>query len=703
MDEKERIEQLRRELHEHNHRYYVENAPVISDQEFDFLMHELQDLEAKHPEMADPNSPTQRVGSDLQSEFRQVAHRYPMLSLANTYNEQDVAEWYESVSRGLAGEDFEVCCEMKYDGLSISLTYVDGRLTQAVTRGDGVHGDDVTANVKTIRSIPLVLEAGQARPKVQEQKFPHEFEIRGEILLPWKEFERLNAEREAAEEPLFANPRNAASGTLKSLDSRLVASRHLDAYLYYLLGEEIPCDGHYENLQAARGWGFKISEGMRKVKTLQEIYDFIAYWDTQRKNLPVATDGIVLKVNSLRQQRHLGFTAKSPRWAIAYKFKAERACTRLNEVTYQVGRTGQVTPVANMEPVQLAGTTVKRATLNNEDFIRSFDLHIGDYVYVEKGGEIIPKIVGVDIDQRPAEAQPVEFIRQCPECGAELVRYEGEAAWYCPNETGCPPQIKGRIEHFIARKAMNIDSIGPETVDEYYRRGLIRNVADLYDIDVQQINGDGSRTKSAQRVVNGIAESRQVPFERVVFALGIRFVGETSAKLLARRFKNMDALMSASLQELLEIDGIGEVMAKSIITYFHDEKNLEIVNRLRGYGLQMSLSEEQLQATSDKLAGLSIVISGVFSRHSRDEYKAMIEQHGGKNVGSISKKTSFILAGDNMGPSKLEKAQKLGVEIVDEETFLSRYHLEDAAAPTAPTGQEEPAPPAPVQGELSLF
>ena len=696
MDEKERIGQLRRELHEHNHRYYVENAPIISDQDFDFLMHELQDLEAKHPEMADPNSPTQRVGSDLQSEFRQVAHRYPMLSLANTYNEQDVADWYESVSRGLSGEDFEVCCEMKYDGLSISLTYVDGRLTQAVTRGDGVHGDDVTANVKTIRSIPLVLEAGD-----REQAFPREFEIRGEILLPWKEFERLNTEREAAEEPLFANPRNAASGTLKSLDSRLVASRHLDAYLYYLLGEEIPCDGHYENLQAARGWGFKISEGMKKVKTLQEIYDFIDYWDKERKNLPVATDGIVLKVNSLRQQRHLGFTAKSPRWAIAYKFKAERACTRLNEVTYQVGRTGQVTPVANMEPVQLAGTTVKRATLNNEDFIKSFDLHIGDYVYVEKGGEIIPKIVGVDVDQRPADARPVEFIRQCPECGAELVRYEGEAAWYCPNETGCPPQIKGRIEHFIARKAMNIDSLGPETVDEYFRRGLIKNVADLYDIDVQQINGDGSRTKSAQRIVNGIAESCRVPFERVVFALGIRFVGETSAKLLARRFKNMDALMSASLQDLLEVDGIGEVMAKSIITYFHDEKNLEIVNRLRGYGLQMSLSEEQLQATSDKLAGLSIVISGVFTRHSRDEYKAMIEQHGGKNVGSISKKTSFILAGENMGPSKLEKAQKLGIELLDEDTFLKRYELEGTTA--IPAADVEPVKPAPAQGELSLF
>ena len=660
MDEKARIEQLRQELHEHNYRYYVLNQPTIGDQEFDFLMHELQDLEAKHPEMADANSPTQRVGSDLNAEFRQVTHRYPMLSLANTYNEQDVAEWYESVSRGLAGEPFEVCCEMKYDGLSISLTYVDGRLTQAVTRGDGVQGDDVTANVKTIRAIPLVLPG---------TGYPHEFEIRGEILMPWAVFERLNKEREAAEEPLFANPRNAASGTLKSQKSSLVASRQLDAYLYYLLGEELPAEGHYENLEAARHWGFKISEGMKKVQTLQEIYDFINYWDSARKDLPVATDGIVLKVNSLRQQRALGFTAKSPRWAIAYKFKAERACTRLNEVTYQVGRTGAITPVANMEPVQLAGTTVKRATLNNEDFIRSFDLHIGDYVYVEKGGEIIPKIVGVDIDQRPIIAQPIQFIKRCPECGTPLVRYDGEAAWYCPNDTGCPPQIKGRIEHFIARKAMNIDSLGPETIDDYYRQGLIRNVADLYDIEIQQINGDGSRTKSAQKIVHGIAASKDVPFERVVFALGIRFVGETSARLLARHFKNIDALMEAGLEELQEVEGIGEVMAKSIITYFHDEKNREIIERLRNYGLQMEISALNAQL-STRLEGQSIVISGVFTHHSRDEYKMIIEQNGGKNVGSISSKTSFILAGENMGPSKLQKAEKLGIKIMSEDEFL---------------------------------
>lgn len=671
MDEKERIIQLRKELHEHNYRYYVLNQPTIGDQDFDFLMHELQDLEARHPEMADPNSPTQRVGSDLNAEFSKVEHKYPMLSLANTYNEQDVSDWYESVKKGLAGEDFEVCCEMKYDGLSISLTYVDGRLTQAVTRGDGEQGDDVTANVKTIRSIPLVL----APPSDHNDLFatppyPREFEIRGEILMPWSIFDELNKECKENGEEQYANPRNAASGALKSQKSSQVASKKLDAYLYYLLGENLPTDGHYENLEVARQWGFKISEGMKKVKTLQEIYDFINYWDQARKNLPVATDGIVLKVNSLRQQRALGFTAKSPRWAIAYKFKAERVCTRLNEVTYQVGRTGAITPVANMDPVQLAGTTVKRATLNNEDFIKSFDLHIGDYVYVEKGGEIIPKIVGVDIDQRPIIAQPVQFIRRCPECGTPLVRYEGEAAWYCPNHAGCPPQIKGRIEHFVARKAMDIRSLGPETIDEYYRKGIIHNVADLYKIDVQQINGDGSRTTSAIKIVNSIQESKNVPFERVLFALGIDLIGTASAKLLARHFKNIDALMNASLEELQEIEGIGEVMAKSIITYFHDEKNIEIIQRLRNYGLQMQLSEEQTP-TSDILAGQSIVISGVFAHHSRDEYKAIIEQNGGKNVGSISGKTSFILAGENMGPSKLQLAEKLGIKIMSEDEFLA--------------------------------
>ena len=660
--ETSRILQLRQALHEHNYRYYVLNQPVISDQEFDFLMRELQDLEAKHPDMYDANSPTQRVGSDLNKEFVQVAHKYPMLSLANTYNRQEVEDFYNSIVKGLHGEPFDICCEMKYDGLSISLTYQQGRLVRAVTRGDGVRGDDVTDNVKTIRSIPLVLTGND---------WPSEFEIRGEILMPWQVFERLNAEREAAEEPLFANPRNAASGTLKSQNSALVASRHLDAYLYYMLGDNLPCDSHYDNLMKAREWGFKISEGMQKVNSLQGILDYINLWDEQRHGLPVATDGIVLKVNSLRQQRALGYTAKSPRWAIAYKFKAERVCTRLDEVTFQVGRTGAVTPVANMEPVQLAGTTVKRATLNNEDFIRSLDLHIGDYVYVEKGGEIIPKIVGVDIDRRPIVATQVRFATHCPECGARLVRYEGEAAHYCPNDSSCPPQIKGRIEHFISRKAMNIDSLGPETVDEYFRHGLVKNIADLYDIDVQQINGNGNRQKSAQKIVNGIAASVHVPFERVVFALGIRFVGETSAKLLARHFKTMDALMHASLQDLVEVEGVGEVIAKSVISYFHQPENISMIQRLRDKGVQMSLSEEQLQGASDKLAGKSIVISGVFARHSRDEYKQLIEQHGGKNVGSISGKTSFILAGDNMGPSKLQKAEKLGIAIIGEDEFLA--------------------------------
>lgn len=686
MDERQRIIQLRKELHEHNYKYYVLNSPDISDFEFDTLMHELQDLEARHPDMADPNSPSQRVGSDLNQEFTQVEHKYPMLSLANTYSHQDVREWYESVKRGLGGDDFEVCCEMKYDGLSISLTYVDGKLVRGVTRGDGVRGDDVTANVKTIRCIPLVLPG---------TGYPHEFEIRGEILMPWKVFERLNAEREAAEEPLFANPRNAASGTLKSQNSRLVASRQLDSYLYYLLGEELPSDGHYENLQAAASWGFKISQGMKKVKTLEDIYAYIDYWDSERKNLPVATDGIVLKVNSLRQQRQLGFTAKSPRWAIAYKFKAERALTRLDRVTYQVGRTGAVTPVANMEPVQLAGTTVRRATLNNEDFIRSFDLHLGDYVYVEKGGEIIPKIVGVDISRRPADAQPVTFITHCPECGAELVRYEGEAAHYCPNDTACPPQIKGRIEHFIARKAMNIDSLGPETVDEYYRRGLIHNIADLYDIRVEDISAGSAKLRSAQKIVKAIEESKNVPFERVVFALGIRFVGETSARLIARHFGDIDSLMGASLQQLLEIEGIGEVMAGSVMGYFANDTNRAIVERLRGYGLQMQTATAEGDGSSDILAGKSIVISGVFTHHSRDEYKALIERNGGKNVGSISGKTSFILAGDNMGPSKLQKAEKLGVAIVDEDTFLkmiSKADTKETATTEAPAPQAESAP-----------
>lgn len=677
MTYKEQIEQLRKELHQHNYNYYVLNQPTISDFEFDQKMHELEDLETFHPDCFDPNSPTQRVGSDLNQQFSQVAHKYPMLSLANTYNEDDVAEFYRRVKDGLEGEEFEICCEMKYDGLSISLTYVEGKLTQAVTRGDGVHGDDVTANVRCIHSIPLQLIPGSG--------YPHEFEIRGEILMPWTSFEKLNAEREAKEEPLFANPRNAASGTLKSQNSTVVAQRNLDAYLYYLLGDSNDLFApqglwisHYDNLAQAQKWGFKISQGMRLCKSLDEILDFINYWDTERKNLPVATDGIVLKVNSLRQQRHLGYTAKSPRWAIAYKFKAERACTRLNEVTYQVGRTGAITPVANMNPVQLAGTIVKRASLHNADIISQLDLHIGDMVYVEKGGEIIPKVVGVDVSQRTPDLQKVEFITHCPECGAQLVRYEGEAAHYCPNDTGCSPQIRGRIEHFISRKAMNIESLGPETVDDFFTRGLIKDVADLYDLTPLQIsNFNLNRSVSAVKAANAIRESCKVPFERVVFAIGIRFVGETTAKLIARKFKNMDALQHATIEQLLEVDGVGEVIARSVVDFFSNERNVSIIDRLRTAGVTMELSAEQLEGQTDKLAGKSIVISGVFTRHSRDEYKALIEKHGGKNVASISSKTTFVLAGENMGPAKLEKANKLGIEIINEEQFLEMIDNEE--------------------------
>lgn len=662
-DIKKRIDALSKELHQHNYNYYVLNSPTISDYEFDMKLKELQSLEDAYPEFRSPNSPTQRVGSDINQEFRQVAHRYPMLSLANTYNKEEVRDFYERVSTGLDGENFEICAELKFDGLSISLTYIDGELTQAVTRGDGNVGDDVTANIRTIRSIPLKLREGAG--------YPHEFEIRGEVLMPWTSFEALNAEREAREEPLFANPRNAASGTLKSQKSELVASRKLDAYLYYLLGDQVPTDGtHYGNMQLCREWGFKVSDNIRLCKTLDDIYEFIDYWDIERKNLPVATDGIVLKVNSLRQQTHLGYTAKSPRWAIAYKFKAERACTRLDSVTYQVGRTGAITPVANMQPVQLAGTTVRRASLHNADIIAELDLHIGDMVYVEKGGEIIPKVVGVDKSQRPEGAEKVQFITHCPECGAELIRYEGEAAHYCPNDTSCAPQIKGRIEHFISRKAMNIDSLGPETVDDYYSRGLIHDCADLYRLRVEDINGqDGTREKSARKIIDGIQSSLNVPFERVVFAIGIRFVGETTAKLIARRFRSMEALSTATLAELTDTEGIGPAIAGSIVRFFKDEKNLDIIHRLAEAGVKMETGEEA-QPQSDKLTGKTIVISGVFTRHSRDEYKALIERHGGKNSGSISSKTSFILAGDNMGPAKLEKANKLGVEIINEEDFL---------------------------------
>ena len=657
----ERIYQLREELHTHNYNYYVLNSPVISDIEFDHMMRELQDLEAKYPETYDENSPTMRVGSDINKDFVQVEHRYPMLSLGNTYSEEEVTDFYERVRKSL-NEDFEICCEMKFDGTSISLTYENGKLVRAVTRGDGVKGDDVTNNVKTIRTIPLVLKG---------DNYPKEFEIRGEILMPWEVFEKLNKEREAREEPLFANPRNAASGTLKLQNSSVVASRKLDAYLYYLLGDNLPCDGHYENLQEARKWGFKISDTTRKVKTLQEVFDFIKYWDTERKNLPVPTDGIVLKVNSIRQQKNLGYTAKSPRWAIAYKFQAEKALTKLQKVTYQVGRTGAITPVANLDPVQLSGTIVKRASLHNADIIESLDLHEGDMVYVEKGGEIIPKITGVDIDSRTPDSMPVKFITHCPECGEPLTRFDDEAAHYCTNEDSCPPQIKGKIEHFISRKAMNIEGLGPETVDLFYQEGMISNAADLYNLreqDIARLERFGE--KSAQNIMAGLEASRQVSFERVLFALGIRFVGETVAKKLARSIKNIDTLMSASKEELMAIDEIGEKIAESIIHFFSSEKNRELVARLKAAGLKMEMEAEETAAVSNILEGQSIVISGVFAVHSRDEYKDIIEKHGGKNVGSISKKTSFILAGENMGPSKLEKAQKLGIKIMDEKEFL---------------------------------
>ena len=659
---KEKIDQLRADLHRHNYNYYVLNAPEISDKEFDDRMRELQELEKEHPEYQDDNSPTMRVGSDLNKNFTQVAHKYPMLSLGNTYSESEVTDFYDRVKKAL-NEDFEICCELKYDGTSISLTYENGKLVRAVTRGDGEKGDDVTDNVKTIRTIPLVLHGS----------YPESFEIRGEILMPWEVFEELNLEKEAREEPLFANPRNAASGTLKLQNSAIVASRKLDAYFYYLLGEELPCDEHYENLQAAAGWGFKTSEHMKKAHSLEEVFEYIRYWDTERKNLPVATDGIVLKVNSMRQQKNLGFTAKSPRWAIAYKFQAERALTRLNKVTYQVGRTGAVTPVANLDPVQLSGTIVKRASLHNADIIEGLDLHIGDMVYVEKGGEIIPKITGVDKDARSMLiGEKVKFITHCPECGSKLIRYEGEAAHYCPNETSCPPQIKGKIEHFISRKAMNIDGLGPETVDMFYRLGLIKNTADLYQLTADDIkNLDRMGEKSAENIIKGIEASKEVPFERVLFALGIRFVGETVAKKIAKSFNDIDELENANLEKLINIDEIGEKIAQSILTYFANPLNRELIERLKSTGLQLYRREEDLSGYTDKLAGQSIVISGVFTHHSRDEYKELIEKNGGKNVGSISAKTSFILAGENMGPAKLEKAHKLGIKLMSEDEFLT--------------------------------
>ena len=663
MTPQERIAQLRGELHRHNHNYYVLNMPEISDYEFDSLMRELQELEMQHPELYDPTSPTMRVGSDLSNEFTQVAHRYPMLSLGNTYSFEEVTDFYHRVQKALGSEPFELCCEIKYDGVSISLSYEEGRLVRAVTRGDGVQGDDVTTNVKTIQTIPLVL---------QGDDYPTDFEIRGEILMPWEQFDRVNREREAQEEPLFANPRNAASGTLKLQNSSVVAARKLDAYLYYMLGDELPDAGHYECLQHAARWGFKVSPAMRKCGTLEEVFEYINYWDTERKNLPVATDGIVIKVNSLAQQRALGYTAKVPRWAIAYKFQAEKAVTRLNEITYQVGRTGTVTPVANFDPVQLSGTMVKRATLHNADFMANLDLHIGDMVFVEKGGEIIPKITAVDVNARSfMMGEKVRFITRCPECGTPLMRAEGEAAIFCPNDVSCPPQIKGRIEHFISRKAMNIDGLGAETVDLLYSVGLIRDAADLYQLRIPHISRlERMGYKSAENIIRSIERSREVPFERVLFAIGIRFVGETVAKKLARAFGSMERIECATFEELVAVDEIGEKIAQSILRFFANEQCRTLVARLREAGLQMEIVVDESIEHTDKLAGKSIVISGVFAQHSRNEYKAMIEQHGGTNVSSISNKTSFILAGRDMGPAKLEKAQKLGIPIISEEEFL---------------------------------
>lgn len=662
MTPQEQIIRLRDELHRHNHNYYVLNSPVITDFEFDALMRELQELEAAHPEMYDSNSPTMRVGSDITKEFHQVAHKYPMLSLGNTYSKSEVADFFERVRKNL-NEDFEICCELKFDGTSISLTYVDGKLVQAVTRGDGEKGDDVTANVRTIRTVPLVLSGSG---------YPREFEMRGEVLMPWSVFDKLNEERARNGEQLFANPRNAASGTLKLQDSAVVAKRNLDAYLYFMLGEELPAEGHFENLEAAGKWGFKISNLARKCSSVDEVFAYIDEIDGMRRELPFATDGIVLKVNSLRQQRNLGYTAKSPRWAIAYKFQAERALTRLNEVTYQVGRTGVVTPVANLDPVQLSGTVVKRASLHNADIIEKLDLHIGDMVYVEKGGEIIPKITGVDTDSRFMLGEKVRFITECPQCGATLVRNEGEAANYCPNYAACPPQIKGRIEHFVSRDAMNIDSIGPETVELLYNYSLINNIADIYSLqpeDLMFLPRMGQ--KSAENMVQGIMKSRQVPFERVLFALGIRFVGATVAKRLARAFRNIDALMNATYEQLVAVDEIGERIAASVREFFSAPDNRELVGKLKSAGLSFEVEQDGApEGNTELLKGKSIVVSGVFSLHSRDEYKAMIENNGGKNVGSVSGATSFILAGENMGPSKLEKAGKLGVRIVGEEEFL---------------------------------
>ncbi len=662
--EEQRIIELRNELNRHNYNYYVLNRPEIGDQDFDMLLKELEALEARHPEMYDAASPTQRVGSDLTEGFVQVPHIYPMLSLANTYSIDDVDAWARRVDEALGGQQALMVGEMKFDGTGISLIYEQGRLVRAVTRGDGEHGDDVTANVRTIRSIPLVL---------QGEDYPDFFEIRGEIVLPWAEFNRLNAEREFAGESPFANPRNAAAGTIKLLNPAEVASRGLDAYLYYLLGDNLPADNHYDNMMAARSWGFKVSDAMTLLHSIDEVDAFIKHWDTARKELPVATDGLVFKVNSLRQQLNLGFTAKSPRWAVAYKFAAERAATPLRFVSFDVGRTGIITPVANLEPVLLSGTVVKRASLHNADIMRALDIRDGDTLYVEKGGEIIPKITGVDLDRRQPGAEPVEFVSHCPACGTRLLRVEGEAAWVCPNKEGCVPQIVGRIEHFVGRRMMNIDGIGEETAAALHAAGLVDNVADLYDLTIEQLLGlDGFQQKSAQRVLDGIAASRAVPFERVVYAISIPFVGETTARKLARAAGDIDKLMAMPAAQLEAVEDVGPRIALAVESFFADPQNRRMVERLRAAGLTMAVAEDAIpRQLSDALEGKTFVISGVFSLHSREEYKSMIESHGGRNSGSISKKTDYVLAGDNMGPAKLEKARSLGIPIIDEHQFLA--------------------------------
>ena len=663
--EREELKRLRKELEEANYKYYVLNMPTLSDREFDEKMHRLQALEAQFPDLFDPKSPTQHVGSDLGKKgFETVRHKYPMLSLANSYSREEIEDWVRKLP-----SNAEIVCELKFDGLSISLWYEHGVLVKALTRGDGVQGDDVIANIKTIPSIPW---------RIDRADIPDFFELRGEVLLPWERFEALNKEREEQEEPLFANPRNAASGTLKLQDPKEVARRGLDAYLYYMLGEKLPGTTHYERLETAKQWGFHISDAIKVCHSVDEVMAYIAYWDTERKNLPVATDGIVLKVNNLAQQEELGFTAKTPRWAIAYKFPAEKQLTLLKEITYQVGRTGVVTPVANLEPVQLSGTIVQRATLHNEDFIKSLDIRPGDRVWVEKGGEIIPKIVGRDNrnDEMSAttslnDGMMYSFPDVCPECGAKLVRVEGEAAWRCPNEAGCPPQIKGKIEHFVSRKAMNIDGLGEETIDLFYQKGLLHNIADIYDLKIEDIAAqERLGEKSAQNMLAGIEASKQVPWARVLFALGIRMVGETTAKKIARVYTSIDSLQWATTEQLCAIEDVGPQIAENIVSYFNDMRNLEILERLRQAGLQMEGESLQPSAISHQLDGMSIVISGTFSQHSRDEYKAMIEANGGKNVGSVSKKTSFILAGENMGPEKRKKAEALGIKLLTEDEFL---------------------------------